>query len=176
MSTHRRRWRARCKTHSVPEQQAPKDAATRVTRRIAAPREQVYAALLDPDAVARWRVPDGMRSEIHLFEPHEGGAFRISLTYEAQDAVGKTSGRTDTYHGRFLALHPSERIVEVIEFETGEDDLHGEMTITTTLTAAGDDTRLKSLPQGVPPGATPPGNHTGQPIGPARLACPSAQR
>jgi uncharacterized protein YndB with AHSA1/START domain len=62
----------------VPDQPASKDAATRVTRRIAAPLEQVYAALLDPDAVARWRVPDGMRSEIHLFEPHEGGAFRVS--------------------------------------------------------------------------------------------------
>ncbi|HEX9482022.1 MAG TPA: SRPBCC domain-containing protein, partial [Solirubrobacteraceae bacterium] len=135
-----------------------------------APREQVYAALLDPDAVARWRVPDGMRSEIHLFEPHEGGAFRISLTYEAQDAVGKTSGRTDTYHGRFLALHPSERIVEVIEFETGEDDLHGEMTITTTLTAAGDDTELTILHEGIPPGVSSRDNETGTQMALAKLA------
>lgn len=35
-------------------------APTRVTRLINAPRERVYEALLDPAAVARWKVPGGM--------------------------------------------------------------------------------------------------------------------
>lgn len=111
-----------------------------------------------------------MRSEIHLFEPHEGGAFRVSLTYEAADAVGKTSGRTDTYHGRFLALCPYERVVEAIEFETGEQDLRGEMTITTTLTAAGDGTELTMLHEGIPPGVSPQDNETGTQMALAKLA------
>src|ERR1044072_9094474 len=55
--------------------------STRVLHHIAAPRAAVYRALLDPKAVARWRVPDGMTSEVHLFEAHEGGRFRVSLTY-----------------------------------------------------------------------------------------------
>jgi uncharacterized protein YndB with AHSA1/START domain len=67
-----------------------------------APRAAVYRALLDPDAVARWMVPDGMRSEIHTFEARESGAFRISLTYDAKTNTGKTSAQTDTFHGRFL--------------------------------------------------------------------------
>jgi uncharacterized protein YndB with AHSA1/START domain len=159
-----------CETQSVPEQPAQQGAVTRVSRRIAAPREKVYEALLDPDAIARWRVPEGMRSEVHLFEPHEGGAFRVSLTYDAPDAVGKTSGRTDTYHGRFLALRPDEQIVEAIEFETGEQDLRGEMTITTTLDAAGDGTELTMLHEGLPAGVSPQDNETGTQMALAKLA------
>jgi uncharacterized protein YndB with AHSA1/START domain len=32
--------------------------ATSVTAHVRAPRAEVYGALLDPDAVAAWRVPD----------------------------------------------------------------------------------------------------------------------
>jgi len=56
---------------------------TRVTQFAHAPRAAVYRACLDEHAVARWMVPDGMRSQVHVFEPREGGAFRISLTYDA---------------------------------------------------------------------------------------------
>jgi hypothetical protein len=48
----------------------------------------VCRALLDPEAVQRWMVPDGMTSEIHTFDGREGGAFRISLTYSLADAPG----------------------------------------------------------------------------------------
>jgi uncharacterized protein YndB with AHSA1/START domain len=40
----------------------------------------VYAALVDPAAVQRWMVPDGMTSQVHWFEAKKGGGFRISLT------------------------------------------------------------------------------------------------
>lgn len=33
-------------------------------------------SLLDPRAVAQWKVPDGMTCEVHQFEPHEGGRRR----------------------------------------------------------------------------------------------------
>jgi uncharacterized protein YndB with AHSA1/START domain len=64
----------------------------------------VYAALIDPDAVAIWKVPDGMSCRVHEFEAREGGAFRISLTYDAPDRAGKTAPNTDTYRGRFVEL------------------------------------------------------------------------
>lgn len=112
--------------------------STEAARHIDAPPERVYAALLDPAAIAQWRVPDGMSSEVHQFQPYEGGSFRISLTYEASTALGKTTDHTDTYHGRFTKLVPNEQVVEVTEFETAEDALRGEMTMTTTLAAAAD--------------------------------------
>jgi Activator of Hsp90 ATPase homolog 1-like protein len=41
-----------------------------------APRADVYRTLLDPRAVATWKVPSGMTCEVHAFDPREGGAFR----------------------------------------------------------------------------------------------------
>jgi hypothetical protein len=52
--------------------------------------------------VAAWMAPDSMRLHVHSFDPRPGGRFRISLTYPPPEAAqrGKTSGDTDTYHGR----------------------------------------------------------------------------
>ena len=73
----------------------------------------MYRALLDPVAVASWMVPDEMTSRVHAYDAREGGSFRVTLTYDADDATGKTTSRTDTYHGRFVQLIPNEKVVEV---------------------------------------------------------------
>jgi uncharacterized protein YndB with AHSA1/START domain len=39
-------------------------SSTRITRHFNAPRAAVYRALLDANAVAKWRVPDGMTSQL----------------------------------------------------------------------------------------------------------------
>jgi uncharacterized protein YndB with AHSA1/START domain len=111
-------------------------SSTRITRRMNAPRASVYRALLDARAVAKWRVPTGMTSHVHAFDAREGGSFRISLTYDAQTGTGKTTAHTDTYHGRFVELVTNEQVVELVEFETTNPALRGEMTITTTLVDA----------------------------------------
>jgi uncharacterized protein YndB with AHSA1/START domain len=80
----------------------------------------VYRALLDREAVRARRMPNGMTSEVHDFDPRQGGTFRVSLSYDGPDAVSKTSTHTDTYHGRFARLVPDELVVETIEFETSE--------------------------------------------------------
>ncbi|MET7381636.1 SRPBCC domain-containing protein [Streptomyces sp. NPDC005526] len=109
--------------------------ATTVARRVQAPPAAVYRALLDPDAVAAWRVPAGMTARVHEFDPREGGGFRVSLTYDDPGHPGKSGARTDTYRGHFARLVPDELVVEVIEFETGDEALGGAMTMTTSLTA-----------------------------------------
>jgi uncharacterized protein YndB with AHSA1/START domain len=134
----------------------------RLTRHIDAPRAAVYEALVDPEAVRRWRVPDGMTSEVHEFEPREGGAIRVSLSYDAAGATGKTSARTDTYRGRFVELAPGERVVEAVEFETAEESLQGEMRITTTLSdATGGGTTLTLEHEGLPRGVRAQDNELG---------------
>lgn len=70
-------------------------------------------ALLDARAVSKWKVPTGMTCHVHEFDAREGGSFRISLTYEAPTATGKTTPHTDTYHGRFVKLVPNAQVVEV---------------------------------------------------------------
>ncbi|MEV3858890.1 SRPBCC domain-containing protein [Streptomyces sp. NPDC050095] len=135
--------------------------ATRMSRHVNAPPAAVYRALVDADAIARWRVPAGMHSEVHLFEAHEGGRFRISLTYDAPTSSGKTAARTDTYHGRFVRLVPGERVVEELAFETVDPELRATMTMTTTLTASDGGTDVLLVHEGIPDAIPAADNETG---------------
>jgi len=145
-------------------------SSTRISRHINAPRTAVYRALLDPRAVAMWKVPAGMTSHVHEFDACDGGSFRISLTYDAPDRIGKTSARTDTYHGRFVKLVPNEQVVEAAEFDTTDPDLRGEMTITITLVDADGGTHLHAIHEGLPPGVSAADNELGWQSALAKLA------
>ena len=103
-----------------------------------------------------------MTCEVHEFDAREGGALRISLTYDAPGRSGKTRGRTDTYHGRFVRLVPDELVVEVDEFETADPALQGEMTITITLRDADGGTELEAVHDGLPSGVRPSDNELGK--------------
>lgn len=144
--------------------------STKVTGHVDAPRAAVYRALLDPAAVARWRVPDGMTGHVHAFDAREGGGFRVSLTYDAPDATGKSAARTDTYHGVFVRLVPDEQVVETVEFETADPGLQGVMTMTTTLVDAAGGTDVTVVHEGVPDAVAPGDNETGTRMALANLA------
>jgi uncharacterized protein YndB with AHSA1/START domain len=139
-------------------------------RHLNAPPATVYRALLDAGAVARWMVPDGMSSQVHLFEGREGGSFRISLSYDAPTGTGKTTPQTDTFHGRFAELVPDRRVVEVVEFETADPAMQGEMTITIALADANGGTDLVADHDGLPPGLSTDDNETGWRLSLAKLA------
>jgi uncharacterized protein YndB with AHSA1/START domain len=143
---------------------------TRVSWHVNAPRPAVYRALLDPGAVERWRVPDGMTGHVHEFDPREGGTFRVSLTYDAPGTAGKSAPATDTYHGHFARLVPDQLVVEIIEFETADSALAGQMTLTTTLTDADGGTDVLLVHDGVPASVPPADNETGQRMALANLA------
>jgi uncharacterized protein YndB with AHSA1/START domain len=145
-------------------------STTRVRCHIRAPRAAVYAALLDRDAYAHWMVPPGMRCEIHALDPREGGAFRVSLTYEAPTEAGKTSSQTDTYHGRFTELVPDQRVARSVEFEAADPALRGVMHITIDLADLGAGTELIAVHDGVPPGVAPADNELGWRQSLAKLA------
>jgi MFS superfamily sulfate permease-like transporter/uncharacterized protein YndB with AHSA1/START domain len=135
-----------------------------------APREKVYRALLDAGAVAQWMVPTGMTSHVHAFDARESGFFRISLTYDAPDARGKSSAHTDTYHGRFTKLIPNEQVVRMLEFETEDPAIRGEMTITIALSDADGGTELVALHENLPPGVPPADNELGRRLSLDKLA------
>jgi len=120
--------------------------------------------------VANWMVPDGMSSQVHEFDAREGGAFRISLTYDAPNATGKTTAHTDTYHGHFVKLVPNALVVEVMEFETADPVMQGEMTVTYTLSDADGGTDIAAVHEGVPPGVSPADNETGWRMSLGKLA------
>ena len=137
---------------------------------MSAPRSAVYRALLDARAVEQWMVPTGMTSCVHEFDAREGGTFRISLTYDAPTQAGKTSAQTDTFHGRFVKLVPDEQVVQVIEFESADPALRGEMRVTYTLRDAGGGTELIGVHAGLPAGVKPEDNELGWRISMGKLA------
>ncbi|MCY1015599.1 SRPBCC family protein [Pyxidicoccus sp. MSG2] len=145
-------------------------STTRISRHVNAPRASVYRALLDARAVQTWMVPDGMTSHVHAFEPREGGSFRISLTYDAPTSTGKTTAHTDTHHGRFVKLVPDEQVVQVVEFETDDPAMRGEMTITYTLTNADGGTDIHAVHEGLPRGVSPADNELGWQMSLGKLA------
>ncbi|MFD8225606.1 SRPBCC domain-containing protein [Streptomyces massasporeus] len=144
---------------------------SRVSGHVDAPRAAVYRALVSAEAIARWRVPTGMRAEVQEFDAREGGGFRVSLTYEAEDAAGKSAAHTDTYRGHFARLVPDEQVVEVLAFETADPALGGPMTLTTTLTdAEGGGTDVLMVHEGLPDAVPAADNETGTHSALANLA------
>jgi uncharacterized protein YndB with AHSA1/START domain len=144
-------------------------SSTRISLHIDAPRQDVYAALIDADAIAKWKTPDGMTLVVHEFEARVGGRYRISLTYEEPGLAGKSSAHTDTYHGYFKELAVNERVVEVMEFETSNPDMQGQMTSTIELSDERGGTRLVALHEGLPPGVAPRDNEDGWRMSLAKL-------
>lgn len=145
-------------------------STTRVSRHIRAPRPRVYRALLDPTAVQRWMVPDGMTSRVHAFDAREGGTFHISLTYDLPTTTGKTIAQTDSFHGRFVRLVPDTEVVQAVEFESDDPAMQGEMTISYTLADAGAGTDLVGLHENLPPGVSPADNELGWSMSIEKLA------
>ena len=144
--------------------------STQLTRHLKASRSDVFSALLDPEAVRQWMVPDGMASEIHEFEGREGGVFRISLTYDDPQQAGKTSGSTDTFRGRFAKVIPDSRIVQVVEFQSDDPAMKGEMTITYLLEERDGGTDLTGIHEDLPPGLSATDNELGWSLSMDKLA------
>ena len=129
---------------------------------LAAPREVVYRACLDPEALAAWRAPDNMTGRMHAFDPRPGGRYRMSLTYQdPAGSPGKSSHDTDTFEGRFVELVANEKIVEVVRFDAQDPGFAGEMTIVTTLADAGSGTAVTMAFENIPPGIRPEDNEEG---------------
>lgn len=130
--------------------------STEVSQLVKAPRELVYQAFLDADAVVSWLAPDRMRGQLHTFEPREGGKIRMSLTYidpsEAPGGKGKSTDDTDTSESKFVEMIPNEKIVWVTEFEADDPDFAGEMRMTWTLIDADDGTDVTVLSEDIPKG------------------------
>lgn len=130
------------------------DAASKL---IQASPAKVYQAFLNPAAVSSWLPPGGMKAEVHLYEPKEGGQFRITLTYMDTDhaAPGKSSDHSDVVQGRFAELSPNERMVWLVDFESEDMRFSGTMKMTWNFKPAAQGTEVivtaENAPEGIPP-------------------------
>jgi uncharacterized protein YndB with AHSA1/START domain len=80
-----------------------------VTRSFDAPRDLVFRAFTDPDAVRQWWGLDSSETVVDLLEARPGGRWRFV------ERDGK--GGEDAFHGVYHDLQAPERIVYTFEYE-----------------------------------------------------------
>ncbi|MGR3323605.1 MAG: SRPBCC domain-containing protein [Pseudooceanicola sp.] len=128
--------------------------AHRARRHLSAPPAACHAAWLDPEALARWLPPPGMRGAVEVLEPREGGRFRIVLTLEAgPSSAAKSTADSDVIEGRFVTLDPPEIVAFDSVFESDRAEFAGTMRMTWRFSAAADGgTEAEVTADNVPPG------------------------
>jgi uncharacterized protein YndB with AHSA1/START domain len=144
------------------------DSASRLVH--AAPKT-VYAAFLDPAALAVWLPPEDMTGDVIAFEPRAGGRFRLVLTYsDGGHSSGKTTDDSDVVEGRIAELAPDERVAWLVDFESDDPTLAGTMTMTWTLTPRDGATEVTVTAENVPAGIRPEDHAAGMSSTLANLA------
>jgi uncharacterized protein YndB with AHSA1/START domain len=147
-------------------------AWTLASRVIGAGPEEIYAAFMDPAALAAWLPPGEMTGEIHEFDARVGGGYRMSLFYPPTERSfrGKTSDREDRFSVRFVELAPPHRIVEAVNFDTKDPAFLGEMTIVATFEEVSGGTEVTLLCKNLPPGLRAQDNEAGSRMSLEQLA------
>jgi uncharacterized protein YndB with AHSA1/START domain len=124
-----------------------------VSRVVAASPERVYAALIDPAALAVWLPPEGMTAAFEHFDLRVGGSYRLVLTYaDASTAPGKSTASSDVVEARFIELDPGARVVQAVDFVSDDAAFVGTMTMTWELFAVAGGTRVVVTAEDVPAG------------------------
>jgi uncharacterized protein YndB with AHSA1/START domain len=144
------------------------DSASRI---IAAMPEDVFAAMVDAEALTQWLPPSGMTGRFESFDPRPGGSYRLVLTYdEGSTGTGKTSTDADVVDARFVEVVPNVRVVQAVDFVSDDPAFAGTMTMTWELSDAEAGTLVELRAEDVPPGITADEHVTGLQASLANLA------
>ncbi|MBR8740293.1 SRPBCC domain-containing protein [Nocardiopsis sp. MG754419] len=138
----------------------------RAERRIAAPRPEVYRALVTPESLLAWLPPEGMTAR---FERFDASGYRMVLTY-GESGHGKSSEDTDVVETEFVKLVPDERVVQRIVFAAEDPAFAGVMTMRWSLSDVAEGTLVTIEARDVPPGISPDDHRTGLTSSLANLA------
>lgn len=85
-------------------------AGVELKRVFQAPRERVFDAWTNGDALAAWFGPQGLSTRIDTFNPRPGGRYRFVMEGEGEYPVG----------GEFLEIVPPERLSFTWAWERGD--------------------------------------------------------
>lgn len=125
----------------------------RASRLIPATAADVYAALVDPQALVDWLPPAGMTGSFERFAAYPGGSYRLVLTYtDHSTSRGKTAADIDVVESRFVELVPGVRVVQAVDFVSDDPGYAGTMTMTWVLTEVDGGTRVDITARDVPAG------------------------
>lgn len=80
-----------------------------ITRTFDAPRDAVFAAMTDPDSIARWWGLDDTETRVDVVDARAGGRWRF--------VESAPDGAEYGFHGVFHEVLAPERFVQTFEFE-----------------------------------------------------------
>jgi uncharacterized protein YndB with AHSA1/START domain len=125
----------------------------RGSRVIAALPADVYAALVDREALEAWLPPSGMVGRFERLDPRPGGSYRLVLTYlDGGAGHGKATDDSDIVEARFVEIVPDERVVQTVEFVSDDPAFAGTMTMTWQVIEVDGGTRVDITADDVPDG------------------------
>ena len=87
----------------------PGDREIHTERVIAAPRERVFAAYLDPELIPHWWGPRGTTARVEELDPTVGGRWRF--------VVCNSDGSETGFRGVYREIAAPERIAQTFEWE-----------------------------------------------------------
>ena len=120
---------------------------------MAAPLTEVYAALVDREALTAWLPPDGMTARFERFDPRPGGSYRLVLTYtDGSGAQGKATTDSDIVEARYVDIVPDVRVVQAVDFVSDDPAFAGTMIMTWQVSAVDEGTRVDITADEVPDG------------------------
>ena len=109
------------------------ETTLRLERTIAAPREKVFAAWTQAEAVVRWFAPGAAyRCAVPVLEPRPGGVYRIEMAH--------SGGNVHFVGGVYREVVPPSRLVFTWGWEKNPE--RGETLVTVELFEDGPRTRL----------------------------------
>ena len=104
--------------------------AIRLRRRFASPRERVFRAWTEPEALKRWWCPPGWTPAEIEVDLRVGGAYRIGMR--------RIDGGTPVYvRGRFLEVRAPEKLVYTWRWDGAFEDLPETLITVEFLNVAG---------------------------------------
>jgi uncharacterized protein YndB with AHSA1/START domain len=127
----------------------------RASRVIHVAPDDVYGALVNPQALLDWLPPAGMTGNFERFDARPGGSYRLVLTYtDSSTSQGKTTAGTDVVESRFIELVPGVRVIQAVDFVSDDPGYAGTMTMAWELTEVEGGTRVDITAGNVPDGIT----------------------
>jgi uncharacterized protein YndB with AHSA1/START domain len=140
-------------------------------RTIPVPPDEVFAALVDAEALAAWLPPDGMSGQFEHIDARPGGSYRLVLTYDdPTTAAGKSSRDTDVVEARFIDIVDGVRVVHAVDFVSDDPAVAGTMTMRWELLEVDGGTRVDIVADNVPDGISADDHQAGLTSSLANLA------
>jgi uncharacterized protein YndB with AHSA1/START domain len=113
----------------------------RLHRVLRASPDRIYAAFLNPAAMAKWLPPNGYVCTVHQLDARVGASYKMSFA-----DIG--TGQGHSFGGDYLELVPNERLRYSAVFD--DPNLPGDMQTTVTLKAVSCGTEINIVQEGVP--------------------------